>query len=35
MKKIKCLKLYNFIVNLFTKNYEDKEPSDYEDLINF
>ena len=38
MKKIKHLKLYNFIAKLqqlFILGYIEKEPADYEDLINF
>jgi hypothetical protein len=38
MKKVKHLKLYNFIAKLsqlFTIGYIEKEPADYEDLANF
>lgn len=38
MKKIKYLKLHNFIAKLqqlFILGYVEKEPADYEDLANF
>ena len=38
MKKVKSLKLYNFITNimqLLTFGYIEKEPANYEDLKNY